>query len=194
MGGLGLRNAPRNLVGEKFGRLTVVRLVQRNPVTWECRCDCGTTITVVGTGNLKSNNTKSCGCLKTDRVMQRCRLRPYEALYNSFVKQRSKRSSQSTKVHPITLTYEEFFEFTSTPGCHYCDAPITWSEYNPHKYGSGYYLDRVDNTIGYQKDNLVVCCTRCNRGKSDQFTYKEWVEIGECIKRLRETGGDDAKR
>lgn len=48
--------------GEKFGRLTVLADVSG---TWntpcECRCICGT-ITSPRIGNLKSNNTKSCGC------------------------------------------------------------------------------------------------------------------------------------
>jgi hypothetical protein len=186
MGGSGSGKPPQNLVGQKFNRLTVLRLMQCNPVIWECRCDCGTITKIVSTGDLKSGNTKSCGCLKPEKVAERCRLRPYEALYNSFVKARSKPSSQSTKVYPLELTYEEFLEFIPTPACHYCGFPITWSEYNPHKNGSGYYLDRKDNELGYSKDNLVVCCSRCNRGKSDQFTYHEWVEVGKCLRRLRE--------
>ena len=194
MGGIGVANAPQSLVGKTFGRLTVLRLVRRNPVVWECQCSCGLVIEVTGTGNLKSKNTKSCGCLKIEKTAQLTKIRPFEALYNSFVKQRSKPSSQSTRVYPIDLTYEEFVEFTALGFCHYCDLPIKWSEYNPHKNGSGYYLDRKDNQLGYTKTNLVVCCSRCNRGKSDQFTYEEWVELGKCIRRLREKGGNDATR
>lgn len=58
--------------------------------------------------------------------------------------------------------------------------------YNPDKNGGAYYLDRKNNDRGYEKGNLVVCCTRCNRGKSDQFSYEEWVEIGKTIRQLRE--------
>jgi len=30
------------------------------------------------------------------------------------------------------------------------------------------------------------CCSRCNYGKCDEFTYQEWVEIGKVIRRMRE--------
>src|SRR4051812_19549011 len=51
-----------DLTGQVFGRLTVLDLVTKNPVTiWRCRCACGT-ITEVRAGNLGSGNTKTCGC------------------------------------------------------------------------------------------------------------------------------------
>lgn len=53
-----------DLVGERYGRLTVVSFdrLQNHKTYWKCACDCG--MTVVATGNnLRSGNTKSCGCL-----------------------------------------------------------------------------------------------------------------------------------
>jgi hypothetical protein len=57
-----------NLLGQKFGKLTVVRFAGRNHgksrnVSWECLCDCGNT-TVTSSGHLRSGNTESCGCGK----------------------------------------------------------------------------------------------------------------------------------
>lgn len=54
-----------NLVGKKFGRLTVIEKTQgpdRLRVYWRCQCDCGQ-MTIVTTNHLKSGHTKSCGCL-----------------------------------------------------------------------------------------------------------------------------------
>lgn len=58
-----------DLTGEKFGRLTVIK---RHPVNdrqnkpqWECICDCGKNV-VVSAYSLRSGNTKSCGCYKSD--------------------------------------------------------------------------------------------------------------------------------
>ena len=56
-----------NLIGQKFGKLTVIkdtgkRTNGRN-IIWECQCDCGKIIEVP-TNNLKQNNTMSCGCMK----------------------------------------------------------------------------------------------------------------------------------
>lgn len=58
-----------DLTGKKFGRLTVLHRVpnQGAEVRWACSCDCGNTKEVNGT-LLKSGNTKSCGCLASDRA------------------------------------------------------------------------------------------------------------------------------
>jgi hypothetical protein len=54
-----------NLIGHRFGRLTVVELAGSTPAgvaLWRCRCDCGNVTTVNGQ-NLRRENTRSCGCL-----------------------------------------------------------------------------------------------------------------------------------
>ncbi len=55
-----------DLTGQKFGRLTVIKLHHKNESTnhyyWECQCDCGGNAIVYG-GHLKDGHTKSCGCL-----------------------------------------------------------------------------------------------------------------------------------
>lgn len=55
---------PENLVGKKFGRLTVLRQVESKDrrVMWECECECGN-ITIVDGAHLKDGHTKSCGCI-----------------------------------------------------------------------------------------------------------------------------------
>jgi hypothetical protein len=57
-----------NLIGQKFGRLTVLSQKGKNrwgKSLWECKCDCGNIVIVVG-GGLKSKSTQSCGCLRKD--------------------------------------------------------------------------------------------------------------------------------
>lgn len=58
----------KNLIGQKFGRLTVIKdSGQRNndrQIMWECKCECGN-ITLVATKYLTSEKTQSCGCIKT---------------------------------------------------------------------------------------------------------------------------------
>ena len=47
-----------------FGKLTVIKEAGRNrsrEVLWECLCSCGNT-SLIRTQNLKSGNSKSCGC------------------------------------------------------------------------------------------------------------------------------------
>ena len=53
-----------NLVGKKFGKLTVIeRTNQRSSqrcILWLCRCDCGREL-LVSTESLNSGHTQSCG-------------------------------------------------------------------------------------------------------------------------------------
>lgn len=53
-----------DLTGQRFGRLTVIRRSDKKAKSgsmWICKCDCGNFVTVTQS-NLKSGNTKSCGC------------------------------------------------------------------------------------------------------------------------------------
>lgn len=53
-----------NLIGQKFGKLTVInRDNNKKRVYWNCKCDCGNTISV-RQDSLLSGATKSCGCLR----------------------------------------------------------------------------------------------------------------------------------
>lgn len=56
--------------GERYGRLTVVR--EDSYPTYLCRCDCGALTRVVA-HNLRGGNTKSCGCLKREKLHGRPR-------------------------------------------------------------------------------------------------------------------------
>lgn len=44
--------------------------------------------------------------------------------------------------------------------------------------------DRIDNTKPHTKDNVVPCCTRCNKLRSNKFTVDEMIQIGAVIKRI----------
>ena len=52
-----------NLIGQKFGHLTVLyRVANRTDrATWQCQCDCGTYFTAIGK-QLKNGSAISCGC------------------------------------------------------------------------------------------------------------------------------------
>jgi hypothetical protein len=60
-----------DLTGMKFGRLLVMGRDRHEGRTyyWRCLCDCGET-TTVRTGNLKSGQTNSCGCIKKEQASQ----------------------------------------------------------------------------------------------------------------------------
>jgi hypothetical protein len=55
-------NRARDLTGNSFGRLTVLRRYDRPsyPQSWYCRCDCGTEIVTAGR-YLLDGHVRSCG-------------------------------------------------------------------------------------------------------------------------------------
>ena len=57
-----LSKRKKDLTGKCFGRLMAIKLVQVNPVIWECKCSCGN-IKNVKSSLLLNNKIKSCGCL-----------------------------------------------------------------------------------------------------------------------------------
>lgn len=107
---------------------------------------------------------------------QRNRKQPYEALYNRFLYDRG-RAGQETDI-----TFADFVDFTKIKECHYCGRGIEWAECSLACNGYRYNLDRTNNCRGYFKDNVVVCCWRCNETKSDRFTYNQFVKIGNVIR------------
>lgn len=67
----------KDLTGQKFGRLTVLKLAYKKPKNnnkgtrcyWLCQCECGNTKNVL-TEALKSGHTKSCGCLGKEQRLK----------------------------------------------------------------------------------------------------------------------------
>ena len=66
----------KDLTGQKFGRLTVIRVAEPHEIKdkakgthWFCQCSCGNT-TVVTVQNLHGNHTQSCSCLHKEKLME----------------------------------------------------------------------------------------------------------------------------
>jgi hypothetical protein len=153
------------LLGKKFGRLKVLAAAGTTPegeTLWVVTCSCGSGKQKTVRGSAL-RHLRGCGCLNPNR------LRPYEALYRRLL-----RDAKTARAHvvPVKLTYRQFLRFTKRARCFYCWTPLTWKAFM--SCGSGYRLDRKDSKRGYSLKNCVACCTRCNRGKSDLFTFKEW--------------------
>ena len=65
---MGLARENPDLIGQVFGKLTVIELDQESSGRrkWICKCSCGNTVSV-REYNLKSGNTKSCGCTRKEK-------------------------------------------------------------------------------------------------------------------------------
>jgi hypothetical protein len=86
------------------------------------------------------------------------------------------RSAQKRNGRSWTLTKEQFASLISNH-CTYCGGPLP-------KTSAG--LDRLDNTRGYDLDNVTPCCALCNYARRDQFTVDEMKQfIGPAIRAIR---------
>ena len=156
----------KDLVGEKFSNLTVIKRLKNSPGNndrlWLCTCDCGNT-KIVSTVHLKNGIIKDCGCKKKPRKHDLNHYLTSSTIYNLFVryKNKAKKRNISFKIN------ESFFEKIIKLNCAYCNNP-------PIKYNG---IDRVDNCKGYTVDNCVPCCKFCNRAKSNK-SLEDFISWG----------------
>lgn len=107
---------------------------------------------------------------------------PYRFIYNELKNHRNRKVE-------FNLTFEEFKEIISNNNCHYCNEDLFYSEHS-RNWGKSitraHQLDRKDNLKGYNKDNVVPCCWTCNRLKSNEFTYEEFLLLSPILKIIKE--------
>lgn len=84
----------KNLIGQKFNRLTVMSETQskisassKKIIQWLCKCDCGK-LKIVSTTDLQSGHVQSCGCLRREKS-KNVRLKAKKYLKNNFVENTS---------------------------------------------------------------------------------------------------------
>jgi len=170
----------RNIKGERFGRFIVLERAPnrrlssgQSVVFWKCRCDCGQIKEVRGT-NLCNGNSKSCGCFHREEAARRVRERFINSPKHSRVLWYYKRNAKTRGVK-WNLSKEEFFKLIQED-CYFCGTspPLRPGPHNLRYNG----LDRIDNSGGYELENVVACCTTCNSAKSTMpvLEFAEWVE------------------
>ena len=177
-------------VGDRFGRLLVIKKLPKDEydtrsvkrTLFTCKCDCGNEV-VVDAGNLKKN-TKSCGCLKRENARKQGRSQRTVAGFLNNYWGEYKRMAKS-RGHRFELTKEEFIGIV-TSSCSYCGEPPHLRE-TRNKVGipvpvNG--VDRIDSNEGYFPENVVSCCTICNKMK---LIYSQEEFIMHCAKILNHT-------
>lgn len=145
----------KDVTGQRFGRLVALRPVDRSSdgkIMWLCRCDCGNLTTVRST-HLAAGKTLSCRCLANELARQRetthglrnhrvysiwhhaldrC-INPNDAAYPDYG------GRGITMLDEWRRDFQAFYDYvTRLP--HYEELDRT--------------LDRIDNSLGYQPNNL----------------------------------------
>jgi hypothetical protein len=171
-----------NLIGQKFGRLSVIELVKiyngnnKSERHYKCLCDCGNYTTVRGT-SLTFDQTQSCGCLQKETVSEASRKQFGEAAFNKAYGYY--RNGAFARELEFLLTKEEVKDIMNK-NCYYCGEPP--DKISKNKYNNGDYLhngiDRIDSSKGYFIENCVPCCKKCNIAKlaMKREEFFDWIE------------------
>lgn len=142
-----------DITGQTFQYLTAVKPVGsgKGGVVWECLCKCGKTINTTAK-NLRSGNTKSCGCLNSERVIARNKAgathgmtgTPTWATWDNMIQRCTNPNHKSYKgygdrgIEVCPTWRNDFLTFYKDMG----DRP------------AGMTLERIDNDKGYEPGNV----------------------------------------
>ena len=178
----------KDLTGQKFGRLTVIRQAEDyvNPNTgkhsakWECQCECGN-IKVVVRNDLCSGKTLSCGCLNKDILHSRASA--FRIGENSYTKYGTKATILDYKnSHDVLIEFEDRFHYQYvTSYKNFINGNII-NPYDKNVYGVGCFgVGEYDSkneaySVWY---NMIERCYKQSRGKADESyigctTCEEW--------------------
>lgn len=165
------------LIGMKFGRLTVVEYAgkQEGQVMWRCRCDCGNYL-CTSTHQLRGRKTRSCGCLQRD-IARRNALKHglhEKRLYGVW------KSMKSRCLNPRMTSYKNY----GGRGITVCDewrdnfqAFYNWAMangYDPNAPLGGCTIDRIDVNGNYCPENCRFVSMKVqsvNQRRTQKCTY-----------------------
>lgn len=164
-----MKDKAPNLVGETFGKLTVIRRAANTPSgnsQWECLCECGEHRAIAG-GKLRAGLHKSCGC-SSPKFKPKHDIEPVtesESRTLSIWRGMHARCRHSANEHDMRYYYLK--------GIRVCDR---WRSYENFLSDMGHVpdgcsIDRIDSSKGYEPLNCRWATPR-QQGESLPSTKK----------------------
>lgn len=170
----------KDITGQRFGYLVAVspsHLNKYKHLLWTFLCDCGK-YKEIPIQSVTNGRTKSCGCkqkeLQNIHKIKSDKDSSCKSLMGDYRKGAIKRG------YTFELNLEQFKSITSR-NCFYCGRNPENVSLRKHKQSVIPYIyngiDRVDNSRGYEIDNVVPCCFVCNRAKATlgQEEFVAWI-------------------
>ena len=165
--------------GAKFESLTVIECLNktdhRRRILWLFKCECGKQIEV-SASDIQQKRKTHCGCkikeiwnnagkIISQKNTKPNKQGPINKLYGQYQRAAAKRG------YEWKLSKSEFIHFL-TQNCYYCGASPS-NEYSNSKHRTTENtlvyngIDRMENTIGYNLNNCISACYKCNKMKME---------------------------
>lgn len=129
-----------DLVGQVFGRWTVLSRAQGS--RYQCECSCGS-VKAIHQSNLTSGRSKSCGCYHRERLRKHGAARtPLYTVWRAILARCNRPSCKAWQWYGrrgVQCRFQSFEEFRDALG----DPP-----------GPGWTVDRIDNNGHYEASNI----------------------------------------
>ena len=141
---MGMFSTKIEMIGRKFGRLTVIRESGRRgkAILWECLCNCGNTSVVFG-GALRRGHTQSCGCLNKEKITKHGMwgTSTYDSWHNMLQRCNNPKATK-------------FFNYGGR-GIKVCDHWLKFENFleDMGLKPNGFTIERIDNDKDYSPDN-----------------------------------------
>lgn len=184
-----------DITGQKFSRLTVVRLEELKKrkigtmAMWRCVCDCGN-ISIVSGGSLKQGTSRSCGCLQKELVSIR-------ASTHGASKQRSYRIWAGMLSRCNNKSAKDY-KYYGGRGVKVCERWMNYSYFmsDMGEPGIKYTIERIDCNGNYEPTNCKWATLQeqsLNKRTSVKLEFdgvvlnlKQWAtKLGMCEASLR---------
>lgn len=158
-----------DMIGKRFGRLTVVSLhgVKKHHAQWLCQCDCGLT-TLSFAYQLNSGAKQSCGCLRVEKASEHI-----PTSLKGKDNPTYKHGGRSQGTERLYYTWWNMLKRCETPSANRCGRGIKvceeWHDYKVFRdwaYANGYHnedtrlpraerlsIDRINPDGNYEPNN-----------------------------------------
>lgn len=172
-----------SLVGQTFTRLTVIDRFYtsgdkyKGKRMWNCQCECGNS-SILSTHELKSGNTRSCGCWNRVNRHNHKNWKGHEEITGKWWGGIKRGALKRGYNFDITIDYAWQLYLSQNKKCSLSGVPIKFANTNRDKATAS--LDRIDNTQGYIEGNVQWVHKDINLMKQ-KFTQKYFIEMCEKI-------------
>lgn len=192
-------------VGQRFKSLVVTSESKarspRGKRLWNCRCDCGKKIKATD-ANLKTGNTKSCGCTKIDAV-NKARKQKILDTYGVYVPSHSpwyvraaavfsriKNENAKTDFTSI-VELADYLQSIAPKKCPAFHKRLRGGVGTPHKYSPS--VDRIIQTKGYVRGNIQIISYKANTMKQDASLEERELHARWTLKQVKELRKNEAR-